>query len=71
MKWLVPDNMTVVQLAVVLKQRLKVPSCKEFFLLIDGKFVPTQLAPMAALHAQYRDQDGFLYFTYSSQESFG
>merc|ERR1719186_2256116 len=39
-KWLVPVEMTTLQLTVVLKQRLKIPPSKEFFLLIDGKTIP-------------------------------
>lgn len=70
-KWLVPHQMNVLQLATVLKQRLKLASSKEFFLLIDGKTIPAQLVPMTTLHEQFADPDGFLYFTYSSQESFG
>jgi hypothetical protein len=61
--------MNVLQLATVLKQRLKLPPCKEFFLLIDGKTIPPQLLAMEALHRQHADPDGFLYFTYSSQVS--
>ena len=37
-KWLVPHQMNVLQLATVLKQRLKLPTSKEFFLLIDGRY---------------------------------
>ena len=38
-KWLVPHQMNVLQLATVLKQRLKLPTSKEFFLLIDGTYI--------------------------------
>jgi Autophagy protein Atg8 ubiquitin like len=36
-KWLVPEEMSVMQLSAVLKQRLRVSPGKEFYLLVDGK----------------------------------
>lgn len=70
-KWLVPVEMTTLQLSVVLKQRLRLPPGREFFLLINGKTVPTLTTPMVTLHQKFADEDGFLYFTYASQECFG
>ena len=37
MKWLVPHEMTILQLSLVLKKRLKCPPQVQFFLLIDGR----------------------------------
>ena len=70
-KWLVPDNMNVIQLATVVKQRLQLRRDKEFFLMVDGTIIPPQTLPMDKLREMFADPDGFLYFTYSSQESFG
>lgn len=70
-KWLVPVEMTTLQLSVVLKQRLQLPPGREFFLLINGKTVPSLNLPMVTLHQKFKDEDGFLYFTYASQETFG
>eukprot|EP00088_Acartia_fossae_P026624 TRINITY_DN27463_c0_g1_i1.p1 TRINITY_DN27463_c0_g1~~TRINITY_DN27463_c0_g1_i1.p1 ORF type:complete len:142 (-),score=30.85 TRINITY_DN27463_c0_g1_i1:71-496(-) len=70
-KWLVPVEMTTLQLSIVLKQRLHLPPGKEFFLLINGKTIPSLNVPMVTLHQKFADEDGFLYFTYASQECFG
>lgn len=70
-KWLVPCEMTSLQLSIVLKQRLHLPPGKEFFLLINGKQIPSLNVPMVTLHQKFADDDGFLYFTYASQETFG
>merc|ERR1719186_701381 len=70
-KWLVPAEMTTLQLTVVLKQRLNLPPHKDFFLLIDGKTIPSLNVPMISLHHKFADDDGFMYFTYASQETFG
>ena len=37
-KWLVPFEMTVLQMSIILKQRMNVQVTQEFFLLIDGKY---------------------------------
>jgi len=70
-KWLVPHQMNVLQLMAVLKQRLKLANAIQLFLFIDGKTIPAQLVPMTKLYEQFADPDGFLYFTYSSQECLG
>jgi microtubule-associated protein 1 light chain len=70
-KWLVPVEMTTLQLSIVLKQRLHLTPGKEFFLLIDGKTIPSLNVPMVTLHQKFANEDGFLYFTYASQECFG
>lgn len=70
-KWLVPVEMTPLQLSLVLKQRLNLPPGREFFLLINGKHVPSLNVPMVSLHQKFSDEDGFLYFSYASQETFG
>ena len=63
--------MNVMQLAVVLKQRLKMSPSQQFYLLLGGHTIPPQLISIGELYQQYKDGDGFLYFTYSSQECFG
>merc|ERR1712129_84581 len=71
MKWLVPYEMTILQLSLVLKKRLKCPPQVQFFLLINGREFPPINTPLATLHSKFSDEDGFLYLTYSSQECFG
>eukprot|EP00092_Neocalanus_flemingeri_P099904 GFUD01127520.1.p1 GENE.GFUD01127520.1~~GFUD01127520.1.p1 ORF type:complete len:165 (+),score=36.54 GFUD01127520.1:66-497(+) len=70
-KWLVPQEMTLLQLSSVLKQRLKCPQHQQLFLTINGREFPPLLSPLASLHSQFCDEDGFLYLSYSSQECYG
>ena len=71
MKWLVPHEMSILQLSLVLKQRLRCQPHQQFFLLINGRVFPHLHTPLATLHNQFSDEDGFLYLSYSSQECFG
>ena len=68
---MVPVNMNVLQLSALIKLRLKLPRCKELFLLLEGPTIPPQVEAMGELYRKHVDQDGFLYFTYSSLETFG
>jgi len=70
-KYLVPDELTIGQLVYVIRKRIKLPPEKAIFIFIDR----TTLAPTSALlsnvYEEHKNEDGFLYVTYSGQDSFG
>lgn len=70
-KFLVPQDLSVGQFKYVVQKRLKVDHSKAIFLFIDGNLLATTQTPLAALYAEHKDEDGFLYVTYSSEDSFG
>ncbi|XP_023328217.1 microtubule-associated proteins 1A/1B light chain 3A [Eurytemora carolleeae] len=70
-KFLVPEELTLSQLANILRMRLKLTPTQAFFLFIDNGHIPVLSAVLVQLHRKYKDEDGFLYITYASQESFG
>ena len=114
-KWLVPHTMTVMELARLLKQRLKVAPSIDILLMVrhfsdwektgkadwretshlaldfenafmdkiapiepeflnhqvNGDTMPALLMQMSELHSKFADPDGFLYFNFFSQETFG
>uniref|UniRef100_A0A8C7EG80 MLP3C protein n=1 Tax=Nothoprocta perdicaria TaxID=30464 RepID=A0A8C7EG80_NOTPE len=41
------------------------------YLLAGGRALPAATATMQELYREHRDEDGFLYLTYASQEAFG
>merc|ERR1719189_1900308 len=71
LKWLVPHEMTIFQFSLILRQRLQCPPQTQFFLLINGRDFPPLNTALASIYKKYCDKDGYLYLTYSSQESFG
>lgn len=42
-----------------------------FYLSVNNKNTVSMSVTMAEIYRDYRDEDGFLYMTYASQEAFG
>lgn len=53
------------------RTRLCLASSQTFYLLVNNKGLPNMAVTMQELYRDYKDEDGFLYLTYASQEMFG
>ena len=69
-KYLVPEDLTVAQFVYVLRKRLALRPEMAFFVFVDGH-IPSAIMPMRQLYATSRDEDGFLYLRYTSENAFG
>lgn len=70
-KFLVPKDMSVGQFMAILRNRMPLGHAHAFYFLLDGRTLPTVSMSMAEVYMAHRDEDGFLYLTYASQEVFG
>ncbi|XP_061300491.1 microtubule-associated proteins 1A/1B light chain 3C-like [Pezoporus occidentalis] len=70
-KYLVAQDLPLSQLVVTLRTRLSLASSQTFYLLVNNKGLPNMSITMQELYQDNRDEDGFLYLTYASQEMFG
>lgn len=59
------------QFISILRNRMKINHTKALFLLIDKRSMPSLSRTIAEIYNDYRNEDGFLYITYASQDVFG
>lgn len=70
-KFLVPQDITGMQLSYVVRRRLKIKPAEALFLLCGNKLMPAHMS-LGELHAAHQDsEDGFLYVQYSLENTFG
>ncbi|MBA0672892.1 hypothetical protein Goklo_029807, partial [Gossypium klotzschianum] len=69
-KYLVPADLTVGQFVYVVRKRIKLSAEKAIFVFVKNTLPPTA-ALMSAIYEESRDEDGFLYMTYSGENTFG
>ncbi|KAJ0236713.1 Autophagy-related protein 8f [Hirschfeldia incana] len=69
-KYLVPADLTVGQFVYVIRKRIKLSAEKAIFIFVDNVLPPTG-ALMSAVYEEKKDDDGFLYITYSGENTFG
>jgi len=69
-KYLVPSDLTVGQFVYVIRKRIKLSPEKAIFIFVRNVLPPTS-ALMSSIYEDHRDEDGFLYITYSGENTFG
>jgi len=69
-KYLVNLDLTIGQFIYVIRKRLQLPPEKAIFIFING-FIPSSSQCVGEIYYHYKDPDGFLYITYSYENTFG
>ncbi|GAB2214136.1 hypothetical protein Drorol1_Dr00018475 [Drosera rotundifolia] len=69
-KYPVPTDLNVGQFVYVVRKRIKLSSEKAIFIFVKNILPPTA-AMMSAIYEEHKDKDGFLYMTYSGENTFG
>jgi len=70
-KFLVPDELTIGQLIHVQRRRLQLSPEKALFLFINGSILVPTAALLSNVYAEHVDEDGFLYGTICTENTFG
>lgn len=69
-KYLVPPDATVGSFLVSIRHRMVIEAEKSIFLFV-GDTVPSNATTMSDLYNKFKDEDGFLYFAYSCENTYG
>ena len=69
-KYLVPADITVGKFVYEIRKHMQLRPEKAIFLFVNNVLPPTA-ALMSQIYERYRDDDGFLYITYSGENTFG
>ena len=69
-KYLVPITYTVGEFLFVIRKRLKLPPEKAIFLFVNDK-IPATSSLLGNVYKRYKDADGYLYMSYSQENTFG
>lgn len=69
-KFLVPMYLTMAQLSFVVRKRLQLHAGDALFLMVN-KTLCTSTATAGSMYDAHRDTDGFLYVTYTMENTFG
>jgi GABA(A) receptor-associated protein len=70
-KYLVPEDLTIGQFIYVIRKRLKLPPETAIFIFISGGIAPAGNSLVKQIYNKYKDCDGFLYISYSAENTFG
>lgn len=69
-KYLVPLDLTMSQFAFVVRKRLKLRSCDALFLMVN-RTLCNGMSTAHSVYSSHRNTDGFLYVTYTLENTFG
>lgn len=70
-KFLVAKNLTMCELQGVIRRRLHLQSTRSLYLIVNNRSVVSNSTLLCEVYERDKDDDGFLYMTYASQETFG
>ncbi|KAH3845195.1 microtubule-associated proteins 1A/1B light chain 3C-like [Dreissena polymorpha] len=70
-KFLVPQELSMSQFATIIRNRMSLKENQAFYLIINNKSISSMSVTLAEIYRDDKDEDGFLYMTYASQEMFG
>lgn len=69
-KYLVPCDLTIGQFIYVIRKRLSIKPEMALYIFINGA-IPPSAEFIQTIYERHKDEDGFLYVTYSFENTFG
>ncbi len=70
MKYLVPKDMTISQFMFIMRKRIKLDPSQSLFVTVNSVLVNSN-STICEIYDDNKDEDGFLYVVYTSENTFG
>ena len=70
-KFLAPDDLTLGQFLVVIRKRIELTDAEALFVFVNESTLAPTSETIGSLYNKYKDEDGFLYMLYCSENVFG
>lgn len=70
-KYLLIGDLTIGQFMLIIRKQLKIDSSHAIFILVDNAVIPTSGDTIEDIYSKHADKDGYLYMTYSAEQTFG
>jgi GABA(A) receptor-associated protein len=74
-KFLVPKELLIGQFIYIIRNRIKLTPEQAIFLFINrtgkSEIIPPSNTILSTIYEEHKDEDGFLYLTYSGENTFG
>ena len=69
-KYLAPRDMAMCQFVFTVRKKIELQPSEAIFLMVDGQLVQSSIL-LAEVYEKHKDEDGFLYMVYTSENTFG
>ena len=70
-KYIVPKALTMGQFAYIIRKRITLKPEESLFLFVNDNTLPPTAATIEQIYEEYKLNDGFLYMTFASENTFG
>lgn len=70
-KFLIPNNLTMGQFIYVIRKRIKLSPDRAIFIFVGTDTLVPSSSNISMIYNQYKNEDGFLYFIISDEQTFG
>jgi len=69
-KYLVPKDLNMNQFIYIIRKRIKLHNSQSIFFIVGNNICPSNVT-LDSIYDEYKDEDGFLYIVYTSENTFG
>ena len=69
-KYLAPRDMAMCQFVFTVRKKIDLQASEAIFLMVDSQLVQSSIL-LAEVYDKHKDEDGFLYIVYTSENTFG